>query len=305
MKIKKGKNWTVWGVIDECANQAWSNHKDADGRRQAALLMLGYSARELGTSRAEVSPSQLDAGVVLGMYRRMRAGGLSNATINRRASAFFGALKWGRENGLHDAHVVKVKRQKESSGRTRVVSPQELEAVAFHLPNQPGADGHSGLLARFLYASGLRVSEALALQWRDVNRDPLSGRPTSATVRVSKNGLSRTVPLTSTAAACLEKASAVGLDMEPSTDPVFEVHQSKFNRAWAGARRSMGLENDPEFVPHALRHSCATRLVLSGVPLPVVQKWMGHKNIQTTMRYAHVHDEALLDAAERVERLAR
>lgn len=39
---------------------------------------------------------------------------------------------------------------------------------------------------------------------------------------------------------------------------------------------------------HDLRHSCATLLLRNGVPLPEIQKWLGHSNIVTTQRYSHL-----------------
>jgi site-specific recombinase XerD len=50
----------------------------------------------------------------------------------------------------------------------------------------------------------------------------------------------------------------------------------------------MGLSDDENFVFHCLRHTRATRLVEMGVNLRVIQQFMGHKAIQTTLRYAHV-----------------
>jgi site-specific recombinase XerD len=49
----------------------------------------------------------------------------------------------------------------------------------------------------------------------------------------------------------------------------------------------------PALTPHCLRHTTCTRLILGGVPMPKVQKFMGHKSIQTTMRYFHMLEEDL------------
>lgn len=69
-------------------------------------------------------------------------------------------------------------------------------------------------------------------------------------------------------------------------------------RHWDIARTKMGLQDDQQFVFHTTRHTCATRLVDVGINVFVIQEWMGHKRIDTTLRYAHVRpqnlDEALL-----------
>jgi hypothetical protein len=55
----------------------------------------------------------------------------------------------------------------------------------------------------------------------------------------------------------------------------------------------LGLQDDGDFVFHVCRHTCATRLLDAGVHLLVMKEWLGHKNIETTMRYSHVKPENL------------
>ena len=54
-------------------------------------------------------------------------------------------------------------------------------------------------------------------------------------------------------------------------------------------------------MPHALRHTFASRLVRKGVPLHVVSKLLGHKRLQETDRYAHLCEENLSDAVQVLE----
>jgi len=63
----------------------------------------------------------------------------------------------------------------------------------------------------------------------------------------------------------------------------------------------MGLVRDDEFVLHALRHTCATRLVNKGVDLYVVKEWLGYSSIQVTERYAHLAPSKLVHAASILE----
>ena len=67
--------------------------------------------------------------------------------------------------------------------------------------------------------------------------------------------------------------------------------------AWDRAREALGLSQDKQFVIHACRHTCASRLVQKGVNLRVVQEWLGHKTIQMTMRYSHLSPANLQEAA--------
>jgi integrase len=70
--------------------------------------------------------------------------------------------------------------------------------------------------------------------------------------------------------------------------------------AWEKARELAGL---PDVRFHDLRHSFASFLVSDGVSLPMIGKLLGHTQAQTTLRYAHAHDDALEEAADRVGRI--
>jgi integrase len=63
----------------------------------------------------------------------------------------------------------------------------------------------------------------------------------------------------------------------------------------------MGLLDDPQFVPHILRHTCASRLMQAGVPMPEVQKWLGHSSISETMRYSHLAPDSIFNAVLALE----
>ena len=52
---------------------------------------------------------------------------------------------------------------------------------------------------------------------------------------------------------------------------------------------------------HTFRHTFASHLIMSGVDLPTVQKLLGHKDIQTTMIYAHLAPEHLKHAVQKLE----
>ena len=79
------------------------------------------------------------------------------------------------------------------------------------------------------------------------------------------------------------------------------VHQLR--KQWWDMKTAMGLDEDTQFCVHMLRHTCASRMVQRGVPLAVVQAWMGHASINTTMRYAHLSPSSLQAGREALEQV--
>jgi integrase len=120
----------------------------------------------------------------------------------------------------------------------------------------------------------MRLGEALALTEQDV--DP---KNKVVMVWVSKGDLPRTIPLTSRALLHVQGIPWRGLAKD--------IIEHRFRSVRAAA----GLGDD--VVIHTLRHTCGTRLVKAGVSLAAVQRWMGHKVIETTLRYSHLNTDDL------------
>ena len=83
----------------------------------------------------------------------------------------------------------------------------------------------------------------------------------------------------------------------------FELTVCQADKAWAWAREEMGLKEDKEFIIHALRHTCASRLVNKNIDLYVVKEWLGHSTIQVTERYAHLSPHKLAHAVMKLEEI--
>ena len=140
--------------------------------------------------------------------------------------------------------------------------------------------------------TGCRRNEILGLRWDDLNFD--SGEMRLAD---SKTG-ARMVPMPSAAAADVLK----GLPRTPDNPWVFPGRKKgtrlvNLNDSWDRVRRRAGLDG---VRLHDLRHSFASGGLLVGEGLPMIGKLLGHNKVQTTARYAHLANDPLKAAANRI-----
>jgi integrase len=168
-------------------------------------------------------------------------------------------------------------------------------------------------------ATGLRLGELRALQWRHVNRAKRLLRVEQAYSRdVLKRPKSdagiRTVPIFPGALAALDAlaARAVERGTYAPDELIFQshagsaLHPSNTNRrVWQPALREARLadaDGKPLYRFHDLRHTCISRLVAAGADIKLVQAIAGHSNpLITLKRYSHLLDERLQDAAGRFD----
>ncbi len=189
------------------------------------------------------------------------------------------------------------------AGDIDVFSPEEVWALVRAASEQ---DGAIFLTAAF---TGLRRGELIALRWRDVDftGSPLRVRASYAAgaLTAPKSGKVRSVPLAPEVAKALAKLS----QRERSTgddDLVFVGETGSYLDGSALRRRYKTALTDAALRPlrfHDLRHTFGTRMIAKA-DIRRVQEWMGHADIQTTMRYLHyaprAEDAALVAEAFRV-----
>ena len=146
---------------------------------------------------------------------------------------------------------------------------------------------------RLLMLTGCRKSEILTLRWSDVDLDD-----GELQLSDTKTG-PRAVQLAPTAVALLE-ALPRRKDSPwvfPGNDRNGRYSGGGLDRAWRTVRAAVGLE---DVRLHDLRHSFASRALALGETLPVIGKLLGHSDIETTARYAHLAQDSLHETAERV-----
>ena len=158
------------------------------------------------------------------------------------------------------------------------LEPDEVSAIIRAAPN-PKAK----LLMLEQWRAGLRVSEALDLKVRDLSLDTVT--PTLR-VRSGKGGKSRLVPVHPELHGALGSALAYG---NISQGRVVEAHPAT---AWRWVQAAVRRAEEPGAIApgkrvgtHTLRHSYARHLLMNGIPINYLSRWLGHSSIQTTLIY--------------------
>lgn len=242
--------------------------------------------RELGR---DFDLRALTVEVIGGVCDRWGAGGNAAGTINRKLAALSVILKLAHERGLID-RVPRLPKRKEYEGRLRYYSDAEAESLIRFVAGDP----EMWALFRVALETGMRLGELLGLTKRDID---FKGR--KALLGETKGNKRRSVPLTSLAIVQLLLVT----DGKRDHDNVFPARLSSRNigRQIAAWKFAEGIPETDEACFHTFRHTTCSRLVQRGVSLPVVQRFMGHADITTTMRYAHLAPDDLEQAREALE----
>jgi integrase len=237
---------------------------------------------------AECTLDKIDAAMIEAYRLHLQKGtkdkpAVKVSTVNARLRTLKRALRLAVEWGVLKK-APKIAMLRGEHQREFILS----EAVLQQFLTKAPTDVHRALWL-VLADTGIRIGEACALTWQDVEGEP----PTAIHIRKGKTKFARRrVPVT-------KRASAVLNSLPRSSTFVFSRHGRAINQPWANKpfvaiRTELGLPTD--CVLHSLRHSYLTRLGNSGVSPFVLQKLSGHSNINMTARYSHP-DDAQLDRA--------
>ncbi|HWM89290.1 MAG TPA: tyrosine recombinase XerC [Thermoanaerobaculia bacterium] len=273
--------------------------------RDLLRFHLFLSRDFLGVDPETVRPKDVDALAVRSFLASMTREGLAKSSQGRALAAVRSLFRFAcREGSLAANPAQGVKTPKVPKTLPRHLRPGEVE----NLLEAPSVDrdkrGDKPLgrrdqaILELLYAAGLRVSELVGLDWRDID---LSAR----VLRVMGKGRKeRMVPFGRPAGEALRhwlevwegiRAQAGVLDDE---DPVFlnryggrltdRSVRNILDRWVESAAVAKGVH------PHTMRHTFATHLLENGADLRTIQELLGHSSLSTTQKYTHLEVERLL-----------
>lgn len=199
----------------------------------------------------------------------------SSSTVNRYLAALSQALtiavkEWG---WLKENPFLKISRLRESKGRERYLEKEEITCLlkACRQSKSPYLYG----IVIFALGTGARRGEILNLKWEDVDFVR-----STATFCDTKNGETRTVPLSRSVLECLEQERKHRLILSPKVFPCIEIRT-----AWENAVEKADLK---QLRFHDLRHTAASHLAMNGASTLEIAAILGHKTLSMVKRYSHL-----------------
>ena len=267
---------------------------------------LAFVAADRGKKMSELGPADLDMNSVRAHIVELNKAGKARSSVARKLSGLRTFIKYLRREEVidHDPAAMAVAPRRDQTIPTHLSEPEVARLIETPDTGDPLGRRDRAILELF-YASGLRLSELVAIDLEDLN---LGDRM----VRVmGKGGKERILPFNQSTVAAIkawmkdraaiatpERQKAKGKRQKVG-DPLFVNYRGTrltgrsvdrlLRRYVAQCSTRMGIS------PHALRHSFATHLLQRGADLRAIQELLGHSRLSTTQRYTHVNAAQLLD----------
>ncbi len=288
-----------------------------DGHTEAFLEMLaserGAAPNTLAAYQADiddfaaflrgggsVAPGRAAAHQVGAYIELLHQAGMAARTQARRLSALRQFFLFLLREGIRDDNpVAELGTPRLPQNLPKYLSEAEVDQLlltAREFPGVPGLKACAGL--EILYATGLRVSELLALPVHSLAAD------TSVLLVKGKGGRERIVPLSDMAKLAATRLRDVTSQKKNPPRYLFSGRDPRLAMTRQGfalllKQVATKANIDPaRLSPHVLRHSFASHLLANGADLRSLQKLLGHADIATTQIYTHV-------LAERLQRLVQ
>lgn len=273
---KPNKSWDEAALrwIQEKQHQKKSIHSDI-GRLRGLPELRGILLKHMSRD------------VIMGIIGQKDC---SNSTKNRYIALIRAILNRACHEWNWLDSVPKLSLYREPKRRIRWLTSEEAERLLQALPE------HLADMAAFSLATGLRQSNVFQLQWSQVD---LTRSVAWIHANESKSNRAIGVALNQTAINTIKKQ--LGRHHQfVFTNPNGKPIKSLNTQAWKKALTQAGISN---FRWHDLRHTWASWLVQSGVPLAVLQEMGGWESVSMVQRYAHLAPEHLKGHAEQLDKI--
>lgn len=275
-----------------------ADHTIAAYRRDVAGY-LGFLTLHFGEPVGKATLRSLTPRDVRSWQARLRTDGLTARSAARALSAVKGFHRWLAEaEGVECAAILAARAPKSPPRLPRPVEAKAARAMLDHTAidhPEPWIAARDVAVLTLLWGSGLRISEALALNRCDA--------PLPEALRIAgKGGKERIAPVLPAARAAVDDYLAALPYRTEGHEPLFlgargkRLNPRMVQKAMERARAALGLPATA--TPHALRHSFATHLLEAGGDLRAIQELLGHASLSTTQVYTAVDQARLMEVYE-------
>jgi len=269
----------------ELADSAWELMGYSPRTRHRYVLQISRMAGEIGKPLSSLTAEDLRKYLLRIKHRRS----LSNSTVYSQVNAIRAFFKVLSDNGvIEDNPAEELPIPKRQRKLPTYLSPRELSALL----EESRRNLRDHCLLEFIYATGVRVSEAVEMRVESVN---LADR--TAFVRRGKGGKDRLVIMSEHVARELQEY----LNKRSTPSPFLFTNRwgRKLTPRYVEKMISRYAEKagiEKKVTPHVLRHTFATHMLENNVDIRAIQELLGHSSLATTQVYTHV-------TAERLKRL--
>ena len=285
---EKAKVWTIKEAGDYCLEHHWKN-KSSEGHYIRQVRHVKELCKFFGEgTRVDVITSQM----IDEYISYLETLNISDSTINRRLSTVSKILSEAYDLGITQAKP-KVRFRNSQGGRELAfLTDSDLERCRSFIKAIGDVDFSD--VFEVLLGTGFRPAELGKVKVRHIDFD------------IGKHGVinlwgdtvtkkhQRSVPMTKQVSEIMKRRVAnLGCD-----EYALKVSKRWLRDWWAHLRSHMNRVDDKDFTPYILRHTCATNLARKGTSAFVLMKWMGHRNIQTSMRYVKMFAVDLFDVVD-------
>ena len=280
-------------LVEQFLDSAWAERGLSDNTLQSYRYDLQLLAAHLKRRGRKLENANRED--LLHFLATQVQEGRNPRSLSRYLSGFRQFFQWLLREGRIDADpTALIERPRMGRGLPKALSEQQVEALL----DAPDVDTLMGLRDRtmleLMYASGLRVSELIGLEFSDLSLN-------QGIVRVmGKGNKERLIPLGEEALSWLQQYLATArpqLMGEATCSRVFVTNRKAGmtrQAFWYAVKRYATVASISQSVsPHVLRHSFATHLLNHGADLRVVQLLLGHSDLSTTQIYTHIAREGL------------
>ena len=225
-------------------------------------------------------------------YKLRETPHMANHVVDTLSRIFNRAEDWGAVPEGSNPCRFQVKYKQRS--RERFLTEEEfrhLGRVLGEAESCRGVSVHAVAAIRLLMLTGCRRNEILTLRWEDVDAEA-----NELHLGDSKTG-ARTVSVSPEAAKLLAEVPRVAGNPYVIPGKIKGTCMRNINTPWDVIRKRAGLE---DVRLHDLRHSFASRALALGESLPMIGKLLGHSQIETTARYAHLARDSVHESAARI-----